>query len=154
MEIKGEEQIAAPRAAVWTVLNNTDLLIHCIDGCDKLERVSENRIEAGLKVNLGLFALHFHGVLLLSDMRPPYSYTIAGEGRGALSGFATGKTNVRLEEFVKDGKPQTKLSYAMRGTAGGKLAKLGTKLLTKAAIKIADRFFAKVAKAAQELAAE
>jgi len=152
MEIKGEEQIAAPPAAVWTVLNNTDLLIHCIDGCEKLERVSDSQIDAVLKVKLGICSLRFHGTLLLSNMQPPFSYTIAGEGRGAISGLATGATDVRLEEFNNDGEIWTRLRYAMHGTAGGKLASLGTKLLSKTGSKIAARFFKRVAEEARKIA--
>jgi len=197
MEVKGMQHIAAPREAVWRVLNNTELLIGCIDGCERLERESPERINAAIKVNLGLFALRFHGALLLSNVRPPYSYTIAGEGRGAMSGLATGETEVWLEEVpAKSGEAgsgggdgaelaqggssrkagakeaagcgagngghegrggdrfmETELHYHMRGAAEGKIAKLGSKLLSKTAAKIAARFFERVAEKAQRLTA-
>lgn len=50
MEIRGEEKIAAPREAVWRILNDTSLLIGCIPGREKLERVSPTRIEATILV--------------------------------------------------------------------------------------------------------
>ncbi|KAA6205257.1 MAG: carbon monoxide dehydrogenase [Candidatus Tokpelaia sp.] len=172
MEIKGSEQIAAPRAIVWRVLNDTTSLQPCIDGCEKLERVSENRIDAVLRVRLGLINLRFHGSLLLSDISPPVSYIIAGEGRGALSGLATGKTCVRLEEIgwselpvakrreieKKGGQAAgrlraagfaTRLFYHMHGTAGGKLAQFGSKMLGAVAGKIVARFFARLAAACE-----
>jgi len=149
MEIRGEEDINASRDAVWRTLNDTSLLIDCIPGCEKLERISPTRIEATILVKLGVVKLRFHGKLALSDLNPPVSYTISGEGKGAiLSGLATGHTDVRLDE--KDGR--TKLYYVMYGTADGKLAKFGSKLLAGVARKITGRFFANVAEVARHLA--
>lgn len=147
MEIRGEEKIAAPRAAVWRTLNDTSLLIGCIPGCEKLERVCATHIEATIVVKLGLVKLRFHGQLILSNLNPPVSYTISGEGRGAMSGLASGHTDVRLEEDNGD----TRLSYVMHGNAEGKLAQLGSKLLSRAARRIADRFFTNVAEIARGL---
>lgn len=132
VELKGEEYIAANPDAVWRTLNDTALLIDCIPGCEKLERISENVIEATILVRISLIKLRFHGRLILSNLNPPHSYTIAGEGEGSVSGLASGKTDVSL---VSDGNG-TKLSYVMHGAAEG---------------KIADRFFANVAKVASAL---
>lgn len=150
MEIKGEEHIKAPREAVWRTLNDTSLLIDCIRGCEKLERVSPNLIEATILVKLSLIKLRFHGRLILSNMNPPYSYTISGEGEGSISGLATGKTDVEL--FEEDGV--TRLVYIMHGAAEGKIAKLGSALLSGVARKIADHFFASVAEVAAGIAVE
>lgn len=148
MEIRGEEDIAAPRDAVWRTLNDTSLLIGCIPGCEKLERVSPTHIDATIRVKLGVVKLRFRGQLVLSNLNPPFSYTIFGEGRGAMSGLATGHTDVWLDE--KDGR--TRLQYVMYGNADGKLAKLGSALLAGVARKTADRFFANVAEIARQLA--
>ncbi|AQS42132.1 MAG: Carbon monoxide dehydrogenase subunit G [Candidatus Tokpelaia hoelldobleri] len=148
MEIEGQEIIAAPREAVWHTLNDTTLLIDCIPGCEKLERISPSCIEAVLAVKLGVIRLRFRGRLVLSDMKPPCSYTISGEGEGAMSGLATGKTDVELID--KGG--HTELRYVMRGHAEGKLASLGSKLLVGVARKITNRFFANVAEIAGGLA--
>jgi len=148
MEIEGQKIITAPRIAVWRTLNDTTLLIDCIPGCEKLERVSPTRIDAVLVVKLGLIRLRFRGRLILSDMKPPCSYTISGEGEGAMSGLATGKTAVELI----DRGDHTELHYVMHGHAEGKLARLGSKLLIRAARKITDRFFANVAEVANGLA--
>ncbi|UXN04064.1 MULTISPECIES: CoxG family protein [unclassified Bartonella] len=147
MEIRGEEHIAASPDAVWRTLNDTTLLIDCIPGCEKLERISEHLIEATIVVHLSLIKLRFHGRLILSNLNPPYSYTIAGEGEGSVSGLATGKTDVSL---VADGDG-TILSYVMYGSAEGKIAKLGSALLAGVARKIADKFFANVSKVASTL---
>lgn len=151
MDLTGEERIAAPRQAVWDTLNDIEALKACIPGCEELERLSETEIRAALKINLSLIKVRFHGMLELSNLNPPQSYTISGRGEGSIAGFAHGVTNVVLEE---DGD-ETILIYTVRGEAGGKLAQLGSRLLGTAAQKIADRFFANIAQtAAQTIAHE
>lgn len=146
MDLTGEERIAAPREAVWNALNDIETLQACIPGCETLERINERQIRAALKVNLGIMKVRFHGILELSNMVPPASYTISGEGEGSIAGFAQGVTDVTLSEEGDE----TILAYAVRGDAGGKIAQLGTRLLGSVARKIADRFFANIATAATE----
>lgn len=144
MDLTGKEHIPAPRQAVWDALNNIETLKKSIPGCEDLERISDSEIRAALKVRLGVFKVRFHGMLELSNMNPPFSYTISGRGEGSIAGFAHGSTDVTLEE----NNGETVLSYAIRGDAGGKIAQLGTTLLGSVARKIADRFFANIAEAA------
>ncbi|MFK0683654.1 carbon monoxide dehydrogenase subunit G [Ochrobactrum sp. BD67] len=150
MDLTGEERIAAPRQAVWDALNDIETLKSCIPGCEDIERISETEIRAALKVSFGILKVRFHGMLELSNMVPPVSYTISGHGEGSIAGFAHGATDVRLDEDGSD----TILSYSIRGDAGGKVAQIGTKLLGSVARKIADRFFANIAEAAANAAAK
>lgn len=145
MDLTGEERIAAPRQAVWDAMNDVDVLKPCIPGCETLERLSETEIQAAIRVNLGIIKIRFHGLLILSHLNPPFSYTISGEGQGSIAGFAVGSADVVLVEESAD---ITLLRYTINGDAGGKIAQLGTKLLGNAARKIADRFFANIGEAA------
>lgn len=145
MDIPGEEHIAAPRQAVWDALNDIATLQRSIPGCEGIERLEDGRIRAAIKVRLGVITIRFHGILTLSDMIEPQSYTISGQGEGSIAGFAHGVTDVSLHE----NGDETILRYIIRGEAGGKIAQLGSKLLGSAARKIADRFFANIAQEAQ-----
>ena len=98
MDLTGEERIAAPRQAVWDALNDIETLKDCIPGCEDIERLSPTEIRAALKVNLGIVKVRFHGMLELSNMNPPASYTISGHGEGSIAGFAHGVTDVMLTE--------------------------------------------------------
>lgn len=147
MDLTGEELIAAPRQAVWDALNNVDLLKACIPGCETLEWLSENELQAAIRVNLGIVKVRFNGKLILSALNPPVSYTLTGEGQGSIAGFAVGSADIKLIE-VDD--QTTQLKYTINGDAGGKIAQLGTRLLGNAARKIADRFFANIGEAAGE----
>ncbi len=151
MDLTGEERILAPRQAVWDAMNDVNVLKPCIPGCETLERISGTDIQAAIRVHLGIIKIRFHGLLILSNLNPPYSYTISGEGQGSIAGFATGSADVVLEEESPD---VTILRYTINGDAGGKIAQLGTRLLGNAARKIADRFFASIGEAAAQSVAQ
>ena len=141
MDLTGEERINAPRQAVWNAMNDVDMLKPCIPGCETLDRLSDTDIQAAIRVNLGIIKIRFHGLLILSNLNPPFSYTISGEGQGSVASFATGSADV---ELIEESPDVTLLRYTINGDAGGKIAQLGTKLLGNAARKIADRFFASI----------
>jgi uncharacterized protein len=144
MDLTGEERISAPREAVWRALNDIETLKAAIPGCEALERVSENKIDAALAMRFGPITVRFHGELELSNLNPPVSYTISGAGKGSIAGFVHGSTDVVLRE---DGS-ETVLTYTVRGDAGGKIAQLGARLITSSARKLANRFFANIGEAA------
>ncbi|ACL57014.1 SRPBCC domain-containing protein [Methylobacterium nodulans] len=52
MDITGEYRVAAPRAVVWTALNNSELLARCIPGCKELTQASP--AELGARPSNGL----------------------------------------------------------------------------------------------------
>ena len=76
--------------------------------------------------------------MTLSNLNPPESYTISGEGKGGIAGFAKGGADVRLTE---DGDG-TILSYDVKAQIGGKLAQLGSRLIDSSSKKLATQFFA------------
>ena len=98
MEMKGEYTIPAPRAAVWAALNDVDVLKAAIPGCDSIARLSETEIEATVTAKVGPVKASFKGLVTLSDLDPPNGYTIRGEGKGGVAGFAKGGAKVRLAE--------------------------------------------------------
>ena len=79
----------------------------------------------------------FSGRVELSDIRPPESYRISGEGKGGTAGVAKGSARVSLAE---DGEA-TVLSYAVEANVGGKLAQIGSRLVQSTAKKYAADFF-------------
>ncbi len=138
MNMSGEERIAAPREAVWAALNDPDVLKACIPGCQSLTMKSPNELEATVKIKIGPVSANFSGDVTLSNLNPPESYTISGEGKGGIAGFAKGGADVRLTE---DGDG-TILSYDVKAQIGGKLAQLGSRLIDSTSKKLATQFFA------------
>jgi uncharacterized protein len=137
MEMTGEFRISAPRQRVWEALNNPEILKSSIPGCQTLEKLSDNEFTGKVLAQVGPVKASFAGKVTLSDLDPPQSYTIAGEGTGGAAGFAKGSAKVNLDE---DGGA-TVLHYAVQAHVGGKLAQIGSRLIDSVARRMAENFF-------------
>ena len=121
MEMSGEYRIPASREAVWQALNDPEILKACIPGCKSLDKTSDTEMSAVVQAKVGPVKATFTGNVTLQNLNPPTSYTIAGEGKGGVAGFAKGGADVNLAEH--DG--ETLLTYKATAQIGGKLAQLG-----------------------------
>ncbi|MGH6905292.1 MAG: SRPBCC family protein [Geminicoccaceae bacterium] len=137
MDMTGEYRIPASRDQVWAALNDADTLRASLPGCETLERISDREFAATVVAKVGPVKAKFNGNVTLSNLNPPESYTISGEGKGGAAGFAKGGADVRL---IEEGDV-TILTYAAKADVGGKLAQLGSRLIDGTARKIADEFF-------------
>src|ERR1700757_387630 len=143
MTMTGEVLLPARREEVWAKLNDPQVLKACIPGCEQLDMTSPNEFQAVATVKVGPVKARWKGKVRLSDLDPPNSYRISGEGEGGVAGFAKGGATVALSD--KNGG--TLLSYNVEAQIGGKLAQLGQRLINSAAKKTADDFFVKFAAA-------
>jgi carbon monoxide dehydrogenase subunit G len=137
MDLSGEYRIPADREAVWRALNDPEVLKQCIPGCEELEKVSDTEFTAKVTSKVGPVRAKFKGKVTLSELDPPKSYKISGEGQGGAAGFARGGATVSL---AKDGDV-TVLTYTADAQVGGKLAQIGSRLIAGTARKLADEFF-------------
>jgi uncharacterized protein len=141
MTMTGEVQLPASRETVWQKLNDPDTLKATIPGCESLEKISDTAFQAVAVTKIGPVKARWKGKVTLTDLNPPVSYKIVGEGEGGVAGFAKGAATVNLSD--KDGG--TLLTYNVDAQIGGKLAQLGQRLINGAAKKMADEFFQKFA---------
>jgi len=139
VDISGEFDIPAKRQQVWEALNDPEVLAQCIPGCESIERISETEFVAKMKVKIGPVKARFESRVSLSDLNPPESYTIIGEGKGGPAGFGKGSARVTLTEADDN----TLLEYTADMQVGGKLAQVGSRLVGGAVRKIANDFFSK-----------
>ena len=137
MDMSGEYRIPVPRERVWEALNDPEVLKDCIPGCESLEKEGDTELKAAVVAKIGPVKAKFNGKVTLSDLVPPESYRITGEGSGGVAGFANGGADVHLAE---DGG-ETVLTYKVHAKVGGKLAQVGSRLVDSAARKMADDFF-------------
>lgn len=145
MELTGSRIIAADRATVWARLNDPETLKAAIPGCEELTGTAEEGFAATVKQKVGPVSATFRGRVTLSDVVPGESYRIFGEGSGGVAGFAKGGARVRLAD-VPEG---TELTYEVEAQIGGKLAQLGSRIITGFARKLADEFFDRFRKAVE-----
>jgi carbon monoxide dehydrogenase subunit G len=120
------------------MLNDPAVLRECIPGCESLEGSAADGFAARVTTKLGPVKATFNGEVRLSNVKAPESYTISGEGKGGVAGFAKGGADVHL---APDGSG-TLLTYTANAQVGGKLAQLGSRLIDSTAKKLADQFFA------------
>ena len=137
MDITGEYRIAATREQVWQALNDPQVLEQVIPGCKSLNKISDTEIQAEIENRIGPVKATFKTQLELTNLNPPSSYTLVGEGKGGVAGFGRGSADVSLEQ---DGDV-TVLRYKADFKVGGKLAQVGSRLVLGATRKIADDFF-------------
>jgi carbon monoxide dehydrogenase subunit G len=137
MDVMGEFRIPASRQEVWEALNDTDTLRASIPGCQSLERLSDTEFSARVLSKIGPVKAKFATKITLSNLNPPESYTLSGQGQGGVAGFAKGSADVTLLEEDNE----TILRYSARIQVGGKLAQVGSRLLKGAVRKLAEEFF-------------
>src|SRR5210317_1544121 len=104
MELKGKYLIPAPKEKVWKELNNPDTLKKAIKGCETLDKVSDTEFIAKVKAKIGPVSAIFSGSVSLTDINPPDSYIISGQGKGGAAGFAKGNIKIVLSEDIDKNK--------------------------------------------------
>lgn len=138
MDQKGEYVVPAPQDVVWQALNDPAVLARCIPGCQSMEKQDDTRFSAKVKAKVGPVSATFDVVLELADIEAPRSYRINGQVKGGPAGFGKGGASVHLEPL---GEQQTRLTYQVEASVGGKLAQVGSRLIDAATRKMADEFF-------------
>ena len=138
MEMTNTRIVPATPEAVWTALNDPEVLKACLPGCEVFERTGDDQWRAVVAAKIGPVAARFTGTMRMTDITPPTGYTLKFEGQGGAAGFANGDARVTL---TPADNAQTALQYVVKATVGGKIAQIGSRLIDGAAAKIAEEFF-------------
>ncbi len=88
----------------------------------------------------------FSGTVTLDTAGAPHQFSLSVTGNGGIAGSAKGGADVTL----KDVGGSTLLKYTAKADVGGKIAQLGSRLMTSTAKKLADQFFTEFAKIVDE----
>ncbi|WP_454858031.1 CoxG family protein [Rhizobium binxianense] len=137
MEFVGEHVIPAPIDTVWAGLNDPETLRRSIPGCSEMLQTGDREFTASVVAKVGPVSSTFKGKVELSDLDPPFGYTLSGRGQGGPAGFAKGSARIRL---MQQGD-RTLLAYVADVDIGGKLASVGGRLIQSIAKKNAEDFF-------------
>ena len=140
MKLTGSYKLNVKKKIVWQALNNPDILKQCIPGCESFEKKSDTIFNATATNQIGPMNATFSGKVTLSNIQENQSYTLSGEGQSSV-GFANGSANVKLDELNEI----TTLSYEVDINVGGKIAQLGSRLISGVAKKMSDYFFGRFA---------
>ncbi len=142
MELSQKVEIPLGIKRVWESLNDPEILKQCLAGCEEFSQTAEGEFDIVLLAKVGPVKARFRGEVKLSEVNPPFSYTLSGGGKGGVAGYARGGADVLLST-VSDDNQTTLMTYVVKASVGGKLAQLGARLVNGAAKKMADDFFTK-----------
>lgn len=137
MELTDKILVKGTREAVFEALNDPEILRQAIPGCEELEAITPTSYRAVVTSKVGPMKIKFKGSAELSEIVPPSSYTITGEGKGGPSGHAKVAVKMNLEESGDD----TLVEYLATANIGGKLAQLGGSLIDRTSKKLTAEFF-------------
>jgi carbon monoxide dehydrogenase subunit G len=136
MTLSGTFTFRGPRAVVWELLQDPEVLVKVMPGAQRLDRVADGRYEGVMKVGLGpLTAAAFTLNVALSDLAPPERFTMAIDSKGTL-GFARGTATVVLGE---QGANETTMHYTSELQVGGRIASVGQRVVESAARAMTTR---------------
>ncbi len=141
MELRGEENIAAPLERVWRALNDPQLMARCIPGVKSLEPLGEDEFLGQVEVSIGPIKGTFQGRLRILQREPPHRLRLQLQGQGRAGGLQ-GAGTIELEEAGDI----TKVSYIGDVHLTGLLASLGARVLHGASHTLARQFFANLAR--------
>ncbi len=138
MELSGSTIVPHPRTVVWDALYDADTIRRSISGCTELEWVSDSELKGVIKKKFGPIKSTFPIELTVSDVVQYESYTMRGASKGTSFGYVSGEVKFRLA----DAEEGCELFYDSNLAMGGKVAQIGSRLMSSAARKIVGDFFA------------
>lgn len=144
MKIKSDYTVSAHRERVWEHLTDPELLSQCIPGCEELKATEDDTYEATIKVGVAGIKGTYKGTVTLENMQPPSAYRLMVEGKSTI-GFLKGACDFRLEESNPD---ETKVEINGELAVGGKLARVGQRIIGSAAKMTIGQFFKQINKLA------
>ena len=139
MNLHNEVLLPCDRQTVFDALHDIDILQRSIPGCESLERVAENELEATITVKFGPVKATFVSKVSLDGSGGPEKFLLSGSGDAGAMGSATGKADVTLSE--QEQGAQTLLHYEVTIDVVGKLAQIGSRLMEGTTKKLARNFF-------------
>ena len=137
IELAGERTVAAPQQRLWELLNDPQVLMRCIPGCNTVNVLGEDRYEMGLKLQVGSVSGSYLGTVVIRDKRQPEFFILDVEGQGSI-GFMKGSARFELAP-VDDASAAIK--YLGSGEVGGVVAGVGQRVLSGVAKFLVSQFF-------------
>ena len=129
MNLEGEHVFKGPRAEVYGMFRDPEVLASALPGTQSLTLIDDNHYEGAMNVRIGPVSGAFSGKLEIADEVAPEKCTLIVEGKGA-PGFAKGVGHVNFSE-QEDGT--TLLKYSGDVQIGGTLASVGQRMIDSVA---------------------
>ncbi len=142
MKVSGTATLNATREDVWRALNDPEVLVRTIPGCQQLETIDQDAYRMTLTAGVASIKGVYQGEVRLEDQEQPGSFTLKAAGAGA-PGTVSADVKVTLSEGPA-GTGTTLLSYDADAIVGGMIGGVGQRMLSGVAKKTAGEFFGNV----------
>lgn len=131
--------LSHPIERVWEVLLDPEVLKRALPGIEKLETTAPDAF--AVVMNLGVAAVKgkYRGTMAITDKKPPSSYRLRGEGKGA-PGWTKGQAVLTL---APEGTG-TRVTAKGDAQIGGTIAGVGQRMMEGIAKSMARDFFAAI----------
>jgi uncharacterized protein len=136
MKVTGQATLHAPAQRVWEALNDPDVLVRTIPGCQELRESGPDEYRMTVRAGVASIKGTYQGTVRLTDQVPPASFVLRASGSG---GPGTVDAAVKVS-LIGDGDT-TRLDYDADATVGGTVAGVGQRVLAGVAKKTAKEFF-------------
>ena len=133
------EPFPHPPERVWDLLLDPEVLARLLPGIEKFEAVGPDKYDVKVKLGVGAVRGTYDGKVELADKKPPTSYLLRGEGRGA-PGWAKGEALMTLLPEAGG----TRLRATANAQIGGAIAGVGQRMIEGVAKSMAREFFASI----------
>ena len=117
MQLTDSREIAATPEIVWAAILDPEVLKQCVPGCQEMTGSPEEGFEAKVVQKVGPVKATFKGSVTLSDMQPPESLTLTGEGKGGAAADLLDRPLPGIEDRL-DLKPQGDPASDLRARLG------------------------------------
>ncbi len=144
MKLNGSHTINAPRAKVFTMLQDQNVLAKATPGVQSMTKEKEDFYKASLKLGIGPIKGIFEGTVEITEKEDPEAMTLAVEGQGGPGGV---KAIGRLK--LEDQGDTTIIHWEGSPQISGRMASVGARLVGGVAKKLAGEFFDSIAEQAQ-----
>jgi carbon monoxide dehydrogenase subunit G len=138
MKVSGEKQIQSNREFVWQSLMDPTILREVIPGCKQLEVIDEGLYQFEIELKVAAIVGRYSGKIEIVNPETPTKYSLKVEGAGPL-GHMNSLVNIELGE-LEDGN-ETQMLYEGEAEVGGKVAKVGQRVLSSVANLVTSQFF-------------
>lgn len=129
-------ELPYPRERIWAVLLDPSVLARLLPGVEKFEATGPDQYAVVVKLGVGAVRGTYTGKVALTDQRPPESYRLVGEAKGA-PGFAKGSATLALASAGAG----TRITASGDVQIGGAIATVGQRMLEGVAKSMANEFF-------------
>lgn len=146
MELGGEYLLQTDPETLWAALHDAELLARCVPGCERVEWVGADTLEAEIALRIGTAKRRYRGRVRVADARPHESYRLLF---GTTERGSSVVARIRLEPHAD----ATLFRYDVEARLDSYLARLGIPVAVAIARRIAGRFFKRLDVALADYAA-